>query len=173
MGRGLFTLHFLLHSDPAFPTSPTVPDLSITSNPALTSSYSTVNSEAIFMFFNVTFANYLEITLKMMLIKCASPCLRSNSSATCDHLPTEWKHFWNCARWVIHHIHAYMHNIFRYNNGAMPVIQSLVLGSGLEIFCRVLTECQMADSTDVAWLVNGQSVGSSYMDGRALQGGRR
>lgn len=65
-----------------------------------------------------------------------------------------------------------MHNIFRYNNGVMPVIQSLVLGSGLEIFCRVLTECQMADSTEVAWLVNGQSVESSYMDGRALQGGR-
>lgn len=70
-------------------------------------------------------------------------------------------------------MHAYMHTIFRYNNGVMPVIQSLVLGSGLELFCRVLTECHMADSTEVAWLVNGQSVESSYMDGRALQGGRK
>lgn len=46
-------------------------------------------------------------------------------------------------------------------------------GSGLELFCTVLTECQMADSTEVTWLVNGQSVESSYLDGRALQGGRR
>ncbi|XP_070770952.1 interleukin-1 receptor type 2 [Enoplosus armatus] len=46
-------------------------------------------------------------------------------------------------------------------------------GSGLELLCKVLTECQMADSTVVTWLVNGQSVESSYLDGRALQGGRR
>nr|XP_046260763.1 interleukin-1 receptor type 2 isoform X3 [Scatophagus argus] len=46
-------------------------------------------------------------------------------------------------------------------------------GSGLELFCKVLTDCQMADSTVVTWLVNGQSVESSYLDGRALQGGRR
>ncbi|XP_022596470.1 interleukin-1 receptor type 2-like [Seriola dumerili] len=46
-------------------------------------------------------------------------------------------------------------------------------GSGLELLCKVLTECQMADSTMVTWLVNGQSVESSYLDGRALQGGRR
>ncbi|XP_076603919.1 interleukin-1 receptor type 2-like [Chaetodon auriga] len=46
-------------------------------------------------------------------------------------------------------------------------------GSGLELFCNVLTECETADSTVVAWLVNGQSVESSYLDGRALQGGRR
>ncbi|XP_044071541.1 interleukin-1 receptor type 2 isoform X2 [Siniperca chuatsi] len=48
-----------------------------------------------------------------------------------------------------------------------------VHGSGLELFCKVLTECQMADSTVVTWLVNGQSVESSYLDGQALQGGRR
>ncbi|XP_034430891.1 interleukin-1 receptor type 2 isoform X2 [Hippoglossus hippoglossus] len=46
-------------------------------------------------------------------------------------------------------------------------------GSGLELFCKVLTRCHQADSTEVAWLVNGQSVESSYLDGRALQGGRR
>ncbi|XP_071337408.1 interleukin-1 receptor type 2 isoform X2 [Trachinotus anak] len=46
-------------------------------------------------------------------------------------------------------------------------------GSGLELLCKVLTECQMADSTVVTWLVNGQTVESSYLDGRALQGGRR
>lgn len=37
----------------------------------------------------------------------------------------------------------------------------------------VLTGCQAADSTVVTWLVNGQSVESSYLDGRALQGARR
>ncbi|XP_017285645.1 interleukin-1 receptor type 2 [Kryptolebias marmoratus] len=46
-------------------------------------------------------------------------------------------------------------------------------GSGLELVCQVLTECQMADSTVVTWLINGQSVASSYLDRRALQGGRR
>lgn len=46
-------------------------------------------------------------------------------------------------------------------------------GSHLELFCRVLTECPMAESTQVTWLVNGQSVESSFLDGRALQGGRR
>ncbi|KAM9347794.1 interleukin-1 receptor type 2-like [Symphorus nematophorus] len=46
-------------------------------------------------------------------------------------------------------------------------------GSGLELFCKVLTKCQMADSTEVTWLIDGQSVESSYLDGRALQGGRR
>ncbi|XP_070831911.1 interleukin-1 receptor type 2 [Chaetodon trifascialis] len=46
-------------------------------------------------------------------------------------------------------------------------------GSGLELFCKVLTECETADSTVVTWLVNGLSVESSYLDGRALQGGRR
>lgn len=47
------------------------------------------------------------------------------------------------------------------------------LGSAEEMFCKVLTECQTADSTEVMWLVNSQSVESSYLDGRALQGGRR
>ncbi|XP_063355623.1 interleukin-1 receptor type 2 [Pelmatolapia mariae] len=46
-------------------------------------------------------------------------------------------------------------------------------GSGLELFCQVLTECQTADSTEVTWLVNSQTVESSYLDKRALQGGRR
>ncbi|KAK9537197.1 hypothetical protein VZT92_004833 [Zoarces viviparus] len=46
-------------------------------------------------------------------------------------------------------------------------------GSGLELSCTVLTECQTADYTVVTWLVNNQSVESSYLDGRALQGGRR
>ncbi|XP_033966220.1 interleukin-1 receptor type 2 isoform X2 [Pseudochaenichthys georgianus] len=46
-------------------------------------------------------------------------------------------------------------------------------GSGLELFCKVLTGCQTAESTVVTWLVNGQSVESSYLAGRALQGGRR
>uniref|UniRef100_H3DE20 Ig-like domain-containing protein n=1 Tax=Tetraodon nigroviridis TaxID=99883 RepID=H3DE20_TETNG len=46
-------------------------------------------------------------------------------------------------------------------------------GSAEEMFCKVLTECQAADSTEVMWLVNSQSVESSYLDGRALQGGRR
>ncbi|XP_034002515.1 interleukin-1 receptor type 2 isoform X2 [Trematomus bernacchii] len=46
-------------------------------------------------------------------------------------------------------------------------------GSGLELFCKVLTDCRTAESTVVTWLVNGQSVESSYLDGRALQGGRR
>lgn len=47
------------------------------------------------------------------------------------------------------------------------------LGSAEELFCKVLTECPNADSTEVMWLVNGQSVASSYLDERALQGGRR
>ncbi|XP_047226032.1 interleukin-1 receptor type 2 [Girardinichthys multiradiatus] len=46
-------------------------------------------------------------------------------------------------------------------------------GSGLELFCQVHTECQQADSTVVTWLVNGLSVESSYLDRRALLGGRR
>ncbi|XP_073329883.1 interleukin-1 receptor type 2 [Pagrus major] len=46
-------------------------------------------------------------------------------------------------------------------------------GSGLELVCTVLTDCQVADSTEVEWLVNDQSVESSYLDRRALQGGRR
>ncbi|XP_014329400.1 interleukin-1 receptor type 2 [Xiphophorus maculatus] len=46
-------------------------------------------------------------------------------------------------------------------------------GSGLELFCQVVTECQLADSTVVTWLVNDQSVESSYLDRRALQGERR
>uniref|UniRef100_A0A4W6FML8 Ig-like domain-containing protein n=1 Tax=Lates calcarifer TaxID=8187 RepID=A0A4W6FML8_LATCA len=46
-------------------------------------------------------------------------------------------------------------------------------GSGLDLFCKVLTECKMADSTVVMWLVNGQSVESSYLNEWALQGGRR
>ncbi|XP_008297628.1 interleukin-1 receptor type 2-like [Stegastes partitus] len=46
-------------------------------------------------------------------------------------------------------------------------------GSGLELFCTVLTECPMAESTVVTWLVNDQSVETSYLDRRALQGGRR
>ncbi|XP_074551388.1 interleukin-1 receptor type 2-like [Halichoeres trimaculatus] len=44
---------------------------------------------------------------------------------------------------------------------------------GLELFCKVLTACEMSDSTLVTWMVNGQSVESSYLDRRALQGGRR
>ncbi|CAG5865294.1 unnamed protein product [Menidia menidia] len=46
-------------------------------------------------------------------------------------------------------------------------------GSGVELSCRVLTECPVADSTVVRWLVNGQSVESSPLDKRALEGGRR
>nr|QJD09003.1 interleukin 1 receptor 2 [Cyclopterus lumpus] len=48
-----------------------------------------------------------------------------------------------------------------------------VHGSGLELSCTVLAECHMADDTVVTWLANNQSVESSYLDGRALQGGRR
>ncbi|KAM6978613.1 interleukin-1 receptor type 2-like isoform 1-T2 [Tautogolabrus adspersus] len=60
-----------------------------------------------------------------------------------------------------------------------PVIVSPLNGTifeslhGLELFCKVLTDCQMSDKTVVAWWVNGKSVESSYLDGRALQGGRR
>ncbi|XP_041858201.1 interleukin-1 receptor type 2 [Melanotaenia boesemani] len=46
-------------------------------------------------------------------------------------------------------------------------------GSGLDLFCQVQTECQMADSTLVTWLVNGQSVELSYLERRALQGEKR
>ncbi|XP_043988811.1 interleukin-1 receptor type 2 [Gambusia affinis] len=46
-------------------------------------------------------------------------------------------------------------------------------GSGLELFCQVVTECQLADSTVVTWLVNDQSVESSYLDRRAKQEGKR
>uniref|UniRef100_H2LZH8 Ig-like domain-containing protein n=1 Tax=Oryzias latipes TaxID=8090 RepID=H2LZH8_ORYLA len=45
-------------------------------------------------------------------------------------------------------------------------------GSGLEMFCQVLTECPTADSTLVMWQVDEQSVESSYLSRRALQGGR-
>ncbi|XP_059199273.1 interleukin-1 receptor type 2 [Centropristis striata] len=74
----------------------------------------------------------------------------------------------------------------RYSTIHTPVIQPPVIvspvngaifesvhGSGLDLSCTVLTECQMADSTVVTWLVNDQSVESSYLDGRAVQGGRR
>ncbi|KAJ0005797.1 hypothetical protein NQD34_015691 [Periophthalmus magnuspinnatus] len=46
-------------------------------------------------------------------------------------------------------------------------------GSGMELFCTVLTDCPTAESTEVTWLVNGQSVESSYLNGRALQGSMR
>lgn len=46
-------------------------------------------------------------------------------------------------------------------------------GSGLELFCKVLTDCEMSDNTLVTWWINGQSVESSYLDGWALQGERR
>ncbi|XP_072300105.1 interleukin-1 receptor type 2 [Eucyclogobius newberryi] len=66
-------------------------------------------------------------------------------------------------------------------NPAPPVILSPVNGtifehvpgSSLELFCTVLTDCPMAESTTVTWLVNDQSVESSYLDERALQGRRR
>ncbi|KAM8857182.1 interleukin-1 receptor type 2-like isoform 1-T1 [Synchiropus picturatus] len=45
-------------------------------------------------------------------------------------------------------------------------------GSGLELFCQVDTGCQQVDSTEITWFVNGQSVESSYLDGRALEGRR-
>ncbi|CAG08255.1 unnamed protein product [Tetraodon nigroviridis] len=62
------------------------------------------------------------------------------------------------------------------NQQQFNVSRAIVLhveGSAEEMFCKVLTECQAADSTEVMWLVNSQSVESSYLDGRALQGGRR
>ncbi|CAN9498506.1 unnamed protein product [Ophioblennius macclurei] len=46
-------------------------------------------------------------------------------------------------------------------------------GSGLEMSCVVLTDCRQADSTEVTWLVNGQSLEASYLDGKALHGWRR
>ncbi|XP_034550648.1 interleukin-1 receptor type 2 [Notolabrus celidotus] len=46
-------------------------------------------------------------------------------------------------------------------------------GAGLELSCKVLTDCDMSESTLVTWRVNGQSVESSYLDGRALQGWKR
>ncbi|XP_068185613.1 interleukin-1 receptor type 2 [Antennarius striatus] len=46
-------------------------------------------------------------------------------------------------------------------------------GSGLQFFCEVITGCPMADATVVTWLIDGQSVEESYLNGRALQGGRR
>uniref|UniRef100_A0A3P8UWK2 Ig-like domain-containing protein n=1 Tax=Cynoglossus semilaevis TaxID=244447 RepID=A0A3P8UWK2_CYNSE len=45
-------------------------------------------------------------------------------------------------------------------------------GSGVVLYCDVLTECEMADSTMVTWLIKGQPVELSYLDERALQGGR-
>uniref|UniRef100_A0A665VQA2 Interleukin-1 receptor type 2-like n=1 Tax=Echeneis naucrates TaxID=173247 RepID=A0A665VQA2_ECHNA len=82
------------------------------------------------------------------------------------------------------HILIYLLNLICYS--IAPVIPLLLIvsplngtifesqhGSALELFCQVLTECQMSDSTAVTWLVNGQSVELSYLDGRALQGGRR
>ncbi|XP_054643948.1 interleukin-1 receptor type 2 [Dunckerocampus dactyliophorus] len=46
-------------------------------------------------------------------------------------------------------------------------------GSALEVHCKVLTACDFARTTAISWLVNGLTVESSYLDGRALQGGRR
>ncbi|XP_061782108.1 interleukin-1 receptor type 2 [Nerophis lumbriciformis] len=46
-------------------------------------------------------------------------------------------------------------------------------GSGLELFCKVVTDCDVMSSTAIFWLVNGLQVESSYLDGRALQGGRK
>ncbi|XP_030198925.1 interleukin-1 receptor type 2 [Gadus morhua] len=46
-------------------------------------------------------------------------------------------------------------------------------GSGLELRCEVWAGCQSTDSTLVTWTVDGQSVDSSYLNPRALEGGRR
>lgn len=43
-------------------------------------------------------------------------------------------------------------------------------GSAVELFCKAVTGCDVVDSTVVTWLVNGQSVESSYLNERALQG---
>jgi len=56
--------------------------------------------------------------------------------------------------------------INHHNNNMCP-------GSDLELSCTVLAECHMVDDTVVTWLANNQSVESSYLHGRALQGGRR
>ncbi|XP_035529987.1 interleukin-1 receptor type 2 [Morone saxatilis] len=105
--------------DPAITTNPTVPDVSMTSNPGLISSSSSSSS-----------SSYSTVHTPMI----QPPVIVSPLNGT--------------------------------------IVESLH-GSGLELFCKVLTECQMAPSTVVTWLVNGQSVESSYLDGRALQGGRR
>ena len=62
----------------------------------------------------------------------------------------------------------------RFNEQLMTKLNlSLLSGSALEMFCQVLTDCRVADSTEVTWLVNGQSVAMSHLDERAMQGGRR
>lgn len=43
-------------------------------------------------------------------------------------------------------------------------------GSAVELFCRAVTGCDVVESTVVTWLINGQSVGSSYLSERVLQG---
>ncbi|XP_028993181.1 interleukin-1 receptor type 2 [Betta splendens] len=45
-------------------------------------------------------------------------------------------------------------------------------GSGLELFCTVLTECEKSESTIVTWMVNGRSA-QLYRDGRILQRERK
>lgn len=172
--------------DPATTPTPTVPDLSVTTNPGLMShsSYRTAHSELFgtvlvfnFYFVETTFlCGALKLT--MALIKCVPLRLSSNNSTTCDCLATEWNHFWKCTWWVIIYVSNLMlrcniDGLFTYNKCVTLINFWLHLGSGLELFCKVLTEYEMADSTVVTWLVNGQSVESSYLDGRALQGGRR
>ncbi|KAM8854873.1 interleukin-1 receptor type 2-like isoform 2-T2 [Spinachia spinachia] len=48
-----------------------------------------------------------------------------------------------------------------------------VHGSAMALSCTVLTDCRVAEETAVTWLVNERSVESSYLEGRALQVGRR
>lgn len=47
---------------------------------------------------------------------------------------------------------------------------SLHSGSAVELSCRAVTGCDAVDSTLVTWLINGQSVESSYLSERVLQG---
>ena len=65
--------------------------------------------------------------------------------------------------------------IYRQTDGPGMLYCSVICfaGSGLELCCEVWTGCQSTDSTLVTWMVDGQSVDSSYLNGRALEGGRR
>lgn len=148
--------------------SPTVPDLTITSTPGQPTSS---NSKTFFSDkYTCLYGDPIHVfTINYFLLQI-SPKIPS----TCDSFATEWKRLWNPARWV-----WFVFFLFKYGmHGGMELCNNhclllFHLGSAEEMFCKVLTECQTADYTEVTWLVNSQSVESSYLDGRALQGGRR
>ncbi|KAM7406880.1 hypothetical protein PAMA_002871 [Pampus argenteus] len=159
----------------------TVPDFSMTSEPGLISSYSTVHSE-LYIYLEhynnmvsvnseiISFHSNMAAVKKNFFFNFSLPCWDSKSMLLQPDFQSRSRLSIKC---VFLHVLA--------PTLQMPVIVSPLNGtvfesshgSGLVLLCKVLTGCQEEDSTVVTWLVNGQSVESSYLDRRAMQGERR